>query len=103
MEMGYIFPASRFKSQRPSALLSPLLFSVTFFWTKKGESGFLLCCFYGFFLSKSMPTIAIAMRITITAAAMPMVRLDCDARPVTGEAVGAGVAGAGLATNADSA
>ena len=48
----------------------------------------LLFCFYGFFLSKSKPTMAIAMIIAITAAAIPIVRSDVVARPVTGAAVG---------------
>ena len=50
----------------------------------------LLFCFYGFFLSKSMPTMAIAMIIAITAATIPIVRPDIVARPDTGAAVGAG-------------
>ena len=37
---------------------------------------------------------AIAMIIAITAAAIPIVRPDIVAKPVTGVAVGAGVAGA---------
>ncbi len=57
----------------------------------------LLLLFYGFFLSKSKPTMAIAMIIAITAAAIPIVRSDAVARPVTGAAVGAGVAGGALA------
>jgi hypothetical protein len=40
---------------------------------------------------------AIAMIITIIAAAIPIVRPDIVARPVTGAAVGAGVAGAEVA------
>jgi hypothetical protein len=58
---------------------------------------FWLYCFYGFFLSKSKPTMAIAMIIAMTAAANPIVRPDIVARPVTGVAVGAGVAGDALA------
>jgi hypothetical protein len=58
---------------------------------------FLLFCFYGFLLSKSKPTMAIAMIITITATAIPIVRPDIVARFDTGVAVGAVVAGGALA------
>jgi uncharacterized membrane protein YccF (DUF307 family) len=54
----------------------------------------LLLCFYGFFLSKSNATMAIAMIITIITATIPYVRADIVAKPVTGVAVGAAV-GAG--------
>ena len=84
------------------SLLSPHLFSplLSILRLKKGKEGFLvvlLFWFYGFFLSKSKPTMAIAMIITITAATIPIVRLDCDAKPVTGGAVGAVVGAGGLA------
>jgi len=50
--------------------------------------------FYGFFLSKSKPTMAIAIIIAMTATAIPIVRPDIVASRVTGEAVGAVVADA---------
>jgi len=51
-----------------------ILFLHCFLKTKKGERGIvvvLLFCFYGFFLSKSKPTMAIAMIITIITATIP--------------------------------
>ena len=51
--------------------------------------------FYGFFLIKIKPTMAIAMIMAITATAIPIIRPDIVASPVTTVAVGAGVA-AGL-------
>ena len=55
-----------------------------FFITKKGKEdcGCFIVLFYGFFLSKSKPTMAIAMIIAITAAAIPIVRADIVARPL---------------------
>ena len=64
-------------------------FSPCFLKTKKRERGIvvvLLLCFYGFFLSKSKPTMAIAMIIAIITAAIPIVRPDIVARPDTGAA-----------------
>jgi len=82
------------------SLLSPYSFLYLLFKTKKGEREIvvvLLFCFYGFFLSKSKPTMAIAMIITITAAVIPSSTVDVVARPVGGEAVGAAVGAGELA------
>jgi len=49
---------------------------------------------YGLFLSKSNPTIAIAMIIAITPIAMKVIRFPLVATSVNGAAVGAGVAAA---------
>ena len=49
--------------------------------------------FYGFFLKMSKPTMAIAIIMAITAAAIPIVRADIVARSVTGVVVGAGADG----------
>jgi high-affinity nickel permease len=57
----------------------------------------LLSFFYGFFLSMSKPTIAIAMIMAIAAATIPMVRPDIVATLDTGVAVGTGVDGGLLA------
>jgi hypothetical protein len=60
--------------------------------TKKGERWIvvaLLFWFYGFFLSRSKPTMAIAMIIAITATEIPIVKPVIVAKPNTGEAVGA--------------
>ena len=48
--------------------------------------------FYGFFLNKSKPSMAIAMTITIITAAIPSSTVAVDAKPVTGVGVGAAVA-----------
>jgi len=48
--------------------------------------------FYGFFLSKSKPTMAIAIIIAMTATAIPIVKPDIVANPETGVDVGAAVA-----------
>jgi Ca2+-dependent lipid-binding protein len=55
------------------SLLSPISSSLLFKTKKKGKEFVvvLLCCVYGFFLSKSKPTMAIAMIITITATTIP--------------------------------
>ncbi len=57
----------------------------------------LIVLVYGFFLSKSKPTIAIAMIIAITPAAMYVSRSVVVARFDAGAAVGAVVAGNALA------
>jgi hypothetical protein len=49
--------------------------------------------FYGFFLSRIMPTMAIAMIMAITEATMYVMRSDAVAAFVTGVTAGAGVAG----------
>jgi hypothetical protein len=77
-----------------SALISfPLLFE-----TKKGEISF---CFaslaYGRFLSISIASTATHMIMTITTTATPNITVAVDAKPVTGEAVGAAVAAGALA------
>jgi hypothetical protein len=81
------------------SLLSPISFRHCFriLRLKKGKVDFLVARFYGFFLIMSKPTMAIAMIIAITAAAIPIVRPDIVARPDIGVAVGAGVAGVALA------
>ena len=56
------------------SLFSPYSILYLLFKTKKGERWIvvvLLFCFYGFFLSKSKPTIAIATIITIITAMIP--------------------------------
>jgi hypothetical protein len=53
--------------------------------------------FYGFFLTNTKPTMAIAIIMAITAAAIPIVRPDIVAKSDWVVAVGAGVAGGALA------
>jgi hypothetical protein len=74
----------------------PHFFLQLIFKTKKRERWIvvLFVFIYGFFLSKSRPTIAIAMIITIMTAAIPSVRSDAVATFDVDVAVGAGVAAA---------
>jgi len=58
---------------------------------------FSLCVFYGFFLSMSKPTMAIAMIMAITATAIPSIRSDVVAMFPTGVEVGISVGCALLA------
>ena len=79
------------------SLLSNYFLSAAFLRTKKGESSF---CFaslaYGCFLSVRIASTTPIMTITIITAAIPNSRLEVDAKPVTGAAVGAGVGAAGV-------
>jgi len=64
------------------------------FHRKKGEIGIaLLVCFYGFFLSISTPTMAIAMIMAIAAIVVYNMIPDSIVASLNGVAVGAGVAG----------
>ena len=80
------------------SLLNPILFSYAFKGLEKGKVFLcLLSLAYGFFLSIIIASTATHMTITIIIAATPSITVSVDARPVGGDAVGAGVAGGLLA------
>jgi hypothetical protein len=92
--ISLIASAREFSQSLFSSAFSPLLITTI----KKGKV--VLCSFalaYGRFLSISIISIAPIMTMMIAITATPNSTVDVDARPVGGEAVGAGVAGGLLA------